>query len=132
MLRLKSRENDEKWSDTSEIWAPRLGERSRHDVDPKSALIRALTFACEQVYEQAQSTVTTQSLDRSLRRAKWLVFTRLRYHLYAQYPAKSRQWIQEEILHYPDYGVREYLSSSSGWLKLRVVSLGKNSYQRQS
>lgn len=108
MLRFKSRDGQEPWSDTSEIWAPRLTERKQHDLDPKSALIRALTYACEQVYEQAKTPVMIESLDRILRKASWLVFTRVRHHLYSQHPEQTKHWIEAAVVEYPDYERHEY------------------------
>ena len=104
MLQLKSSTDDEKWQDTSEIWAPRVDQPERYETDPKAALVRTLTFSCEQVYEQANgNTAQIERLDSSLREGKWLLFTRLRQHLYSKYPLRAKEWIRNSILEYPDY-----------------------------
>ena len=109
MLRLKSTTDEERWSDTSEIWAPRIDQPERYDIDPKATLIRTLTYSCEQAYEQAGNDLATiRELDEALREAKWLVFTRLRQHLYSRNPDKSKEWIRQEILAYPNYERWEY------------------------
>src|SRR3954453_2676741 len=109
MLQLKSERGEEHWHDTSEIWASRVDQPNRYETDPKAALVRTLTFACVQVYEQAgQDPVQLETLDHALREARWLLFTRVRHHLYSQYPAYAQKWIQDSILEYTNYDTWEY------------------------
>jgi hypothetical protein len=131
MLSLKSH-GDTSWHDTSEIWAPRLTERSRHDLDPKAALIRVLTYACEQVYSQVRNPLIIQSLDRILRREKWLVFTRVRYHLYAEHLDRTKSWVEEAIVEYPAYGESEYHFEFQQMIRLAAVHFGNNLLSQQT
>ena len=94
-------------NDASEIWSPRVDEQRHPYSDPKSDLVRTLTFACERVYENA-TTSEIQQLDVALREGKWYVFDRIRHHLYAKFPAQSEDWIRESILNYPAYAREQY------------------------
>jgi len=93
-------------NDVSELWAPRLDRQTRPYPDPKADLIHTLTFACQLVYERRDKT-DIRELDRQLRAARWYVFQRLRYHLYAAHPGLTREWIRDEILNYRRYGEEE-------------------------
>jgi hypothetical protein len=109
MLNLKSAKDDEQWRDTSEIWSPRVDQPERYETEPKAALIRTLTYSCEQVYEQAsENSATIEKLDAALREGKWLVFTRVRHHLYSQHPSRAKEWIRHAICEFPDYEIWEY------------------------
>ena len=94
-------------SDHSEIWCPRLDRSSDDDPEPGESLVRALTHACEKVYELACDSI--EDLDLGLRNQRWNVFKRLRQHLYALHPNKqTRPWIRELILSHVDIGKTEH------------------------
>jgi len=94
-------------NDVSEIWSPSV-EYLRHPYpESKSDLVRTLTFACEKVYE-LRNDAEMQQLDIALREGKWYVFDRIRYHLYAKFPERTKDWIREAILGYRGYAVEQY------------------------
>jgi hypothetical protein len=94
--------------DYSEIWCPRLDKPNRDYQDIKETLVQTLTFACEQVYDNAPESI--DALDQALRNHRWKVFTRLRQHLYASHPNdQTLSWIREQILGHADYPKGEHL-----------------------
>ena len=73
----------------------------------KETLVQTLTYACEQVYDQALESI--DALDQALRNQPWNVFKRLRHHLYALHPnEQTLPWMRELIVDYDDYANREY------------------------
>ena len=68
-------------NDHSTLWCRRVNESSRHYQDSREALVLALSFACEKVYEKAPESVA--ALDQALRNQRWDIFIRIRQHLYA-------------------------------------------------
>jgi hypothetical protein len=97
-------EDFEKGSDQdySEIWCRRLDKPDRDYQDAKETLVQTLTYACEQVYENAPESI--DALDQALRNYRWKVFKRLRQHLYASHPNdQTLPWIREQILGHEDY-----------------------------
>ena len=81
--------------------------KTRPYSDSKGDLIRALTFASEQVYNQGGQDEIAH-LDRELRAARWYLFDRIRFHLYAKNPQRAEDWIREAILRYERYGEDTY------------------------
>ena len=125
MLNLKSERDDERWHDTSEIWSPRVDEPERYETDPKAALVRTLTYSCEQVYEQAgENSAAIQELDAALREGRWLVFTRIRHHLYSRHPSRAKEWIRQAIHEYPDYENWEYHFEFQRMIRLALEHFG--------
>ena len=93
--------------DYSTIWCPRLSESARHSRESEGLLVRALTLACENVYQKAPKSI--EQLDQTLRSQRWNIFTRLRQHLYALYPdQRTKPWIREMLLVNSDYDKWEY------------------------
>ena len=93
--------------DASEIWWPRLDEQDSDYQDAKTALIHALTFASEKVYETSPGSIG--DLDKVLRKQRWKIFRRLRQHLYVLHPnEQTKPWIRELILNHGDYARWEY------------------------
>ena len=93
--------------DYSELWCRRLDKSDRDNQDEKELLLHTLTYACQQVYEQAHEAL--DALDQALRKYRWKVFTRLRQYLYALYPSdKTLPWIHELILEHEDYSRWEH------------------------
>lgn len=93
--------------DYSEIWCRRLDKPDRDYQNAKETLVQALTYACEQVYENAPESIG--ALDQALRIHRWKVFKRLRQHLYASHPNdQTLPWIREQILEYDDYSKWEH------------------------
>lgn len=105
MIRLGMHPEDfEKGSDQdySEIWCRRLDKPDRDYQDAKETLVQTLTYASEQVYENAPESI--DALDQALRNHRWKVFKRLRQHLYASHPNnQTLPWIRELILSHDDY-----------------------------
>ncbi len=94
-------------SDYSEIWCPRLDGSGDDDPEPGESLVRALTHACEKVYELACDSI--DDLDLGMRNQRWNVFKRLRQHLYALHPnQRTKPWIRELILSHVDIGKSEH------------------------
>jgi hypothetical protein len=108
LIHLKTHESDlVEHRDYSDAWCERLTESENGYGDPKTTLVHALTYACEQVYEQASEDVS--KLDELLRSQEWKLFNRLRHHLFARYPSKTtKPWIQELILNYASYDRYQY------------------------
>lgn len=108
-LETGKRANNTDWRDASEIWAPRVDQRRGPYSSPQSHLIVALTQACEKVYDQSKANETEiRELDNALRAAKWHIFDRIRYHLYAKFPSKTKEWISEAIVGYAEYSEGRY------------------------
>lgn len=109
LLRLRVHEEDRASSngqDLSEIWCPRVDEVTRSYGDEKQMLVKTLTNACEKVYEASPEMI--EPLDQALRNSRWLLFKRLRQHLYANFPTKQvLPWIREFILGYDEYDKRD-------------------------
>ena len=108
MIRLRThQENLDKEADHSEIWCNLLSESESNHERSEKVLVHTLTFACERVFEKSRNAVV--DLDRMLRKQRWKVFKRLRYHLYAKYPNEdTKLWIRESILTHKDYGLCEH------------------------
>ncbi len=109
LLRLRAHDEDRASSngqDLSEIWCPRLDEVTRSYGDEKQMLVKTLTDACEKVYEASPEMI--EPLDQALRNSQWLLFKRLRQHLYANFPTKQvLPWIREFILGHEGYNNRD-------------------------
>ena len=108
MIRLRTHQEDlDKEEDHSEIWCNLLSEPESDHERAEKVLVHTLTFACERVFEKSRNAVV--DLDKMLRKQRWKVFKRLRYHLYAKYPNEdTKSWIRESILTYKDYGLWEH------------------------
>ena len=108
MIHLRTHRQDlDQEIDSSEIWYERLDGLDTGYEAPDTTLVQTLTFACEQVYEKSPDSVV--ALDKVLRNQQWKVFTRLRQHLYAQYPnEQTKPWIRELILKHEDYNRWEH------------------------
>ncbi|MGG7056239.1 hypothetical protein [Nitrosomonas sp. ANs5] len=110
MIRLGMHPEDfEKGSnqDYSEIWCRRLDKPDRDYQDVKEILVQTLTYACEQVYDNAPESI--DALDQTLRNHRWKVFKRLRQHLYVLHPNdQTLPWIREQILRHDDYSKWEH------------------------
>jgi hypothetical protein len=124
MVRLETGKRADKidWRDASDIWAPRVDQRRGPYSSPQSDLINALTQAGEKVYEQGNETAIRE-IDAVLRAAKWQIFDRIRYHLYAKFPSNSKEWISEAIVGYPDYSEGRY-----GFEFQRMVRIGTEKF----
>ena len=93
--------------DSSEIWCQKLNIPNPGYQDIQGSLAQTLTYACEQVYQQAEGSI--DALDQALRNHRWMVFRRLRQHLYASYPnEQTLPWIREQILGHEDYSRWEH------------------------
>ena len=108
MIHLRTHQEDlDKEADHSEIWCNLLSEPESDYERAEKVLVHALTFACEKVFEKSRNAVV--DMDKILRKQRWKVFKRLRYHLYAKYPnEKTKPWIRESILTHKDYGLWEH------------------------
>lgn len=93
--------------DFSEIWCRRLDKPNRDHEEVKVLLVQAMTYACEQVYDNAPKSIV--ALDKALRTQRWKIFKRLRQHLYALHPNdQTLPWIRELILGYNHYSNGKY------------------------
>jgi len=93
--------------DGSEGWCPRLGKSIWRHASPEQALINALTYACECLYNSAPEHI--EELNERLAKQPWLLFNRIRQHLYAHNPnAQTKPWIREMVLSHPDYAEWDY------------------------
>ena len=108
MIRLRTHQEDlDKKEDHSEIWCNRLSEPESDPERAEKVLVHTLTFACERVFEKSRNAVV--GLDKMLRKQRWKIFKRLRYHLYAKYPNEdTKSWIRESILTHENYGLWEH------------------------
>jgi hypothetical protein len=94
-------------NDASEIISPRLDVATRPYQSPKDDLIRTLMSACEVVYLRGDTSEIEQ-LDRELRAAKWYIFARIRYQLYANHPERAEQWIRDAVVAYSSFSSDTY------------------------
>jgi len=108
MIRLRIHQEDlHKEEDHSEIWCNLFSEPESDPERAEKVLVHALTFACERVFEKSRNVVI--DMDKMLRKQRWKVFKRLRYHLYAKYPNEdTKSWIRESILTHEDYGLWKF------------------------
>ena len=96
------------YNDYSEVWCQRLtssGDYRHRQSD--AALVHALAYACEKVFEEAPESVgqLVQALDNQ----KWGLFDRIICHLYSRYPnEQTLPWIRKLILNYEDYPNWQY------------------------
>ena len=93
--------------DGSEFWCRQLDKEDSRYPESKEMLVQTLTFACQQVLEKSPDSIV--ALDNMLRTKPYLIFTRIRQHLYALYPnEQTKPWIREFILKYEDYTKHGY------------------------
>lgn len=93
-------------NDHSQIWCPRLKDEDEYD-STNSSLVHTLTYACEQVFLNKLDAIAL--LDIQLRSQPWLLFLRLRQHLYARFSTEqTKPWIREMLLSYGHYADHEY------------------------
>lgn len=93
--------------DLSDIWCRRLNHPDHNSLDSQELLVNALTYACEQVYQNAPESIDV--LDKALRKHRWKLFKRLRQQLYSSHPNdQTLPWIREFILEHDDYSKWEH------------------------
>ncbi len=109
MISLRRHKQDhDKQDDISKSWCPYLPGTIKNSKTPEEALVHTLTFACEKVFKEKHMKI--EILDNILRKQQWIIFKRLRHHLYSKYPSKqTKPWILELILS-PEYYNRWYHS----------------------
>ncbi len=90
--------------DYSEIWCRRLRGRSGDTRErAEETIVRILTLACENVFERVPDSIPR--LEQALRKQRWKIFRRIRYHLYGLHPGSDTEpWIREAILGHESYG----------------------------
>lgn len=99
--------DQEACNDNSEGWCPRLGKSIWRHASPEQALINVLTYACEHLYKSAPEHI--EELNERLGKQPWLLFERIRQHLYAHNPSeRTKPWIREMVLSHPDYAEWNY------------------------
>lgn len=110
-------------NDYSMSWCRRVNVSTRNYPNPKEALVHALTFACEKVYEKEPESVS--ALEKVLRNQHWEVFRRIRQHLYALHPNKqTKPWIRKLILTHNAYDQRGYYFEFQRMIRLSCEKLG--------
>jgi hypothetical protein len=93
--------------DFSEIWCRRVREPSHRFLRPAEDLVHTLTYACEKVFEVSPESVL--GLNEALRNQPWILFRRIREHLYALNPnEQTKPWIRDLIINHKDYGQWEH------------------------
>ena len=93
--------------DGSEDWCRKLNKPDRRYWDVRGILVQTLTYACEQIYRNAGESI--DALDQVLRNHRWVVFRRLRQHLYASNPnEQTLPWIREQVLGHEGYSRWEH------------------------
>ena len=126
MLRLQYPQNNQNTAsgnDYSLSWCRRVNGPIRDDRNLDEALVHALTFACEKVYEKAPESVA--ALDQALRNQPWDIFTRIRQHLYALNPnEQTKPWIREIILAHKDYDQWDHHFEFQRMIRLACEKLG--------
>jgi hypothetical protein len=109
LITLKYPDNtEESGNDHSEAWCGRLDNSESLHKDAEKELIHTLTYTCEEIYERHPDLIP--SLDDCLRKTNWLIFKRIRQHLYAKFSDKAqKEWIQQ-LIREPerDYGERSH------------------------
>ncbi len=109
--------------DYSTSWCKRVNESNRHYQDSRGALVLALTFACEKVYEKAPESMSV--LDQALRNPRWDIFTRIRQHLYALHlTEQTKPWIRELILTHKDYAKWQHHFEFQRMIRLACEKFG--------
>lgn len=93
--------------DYSEVWCRRLEKSEERYESSKQTLVHILTYACEVLYQKAPEHIP--KLNEKLLNQPWLLFKRLRQHLYARnLNEKTKSWVRELILNHPDYAEWNY------------------------
>ena len=108
MIHLRTHQEDrDKETDLSDVWCPRLYGQDNDHENPMKTLVHAMTYTCEKVFEKYPNAII--DLDEVLRNQHWIIFKRLRHHLFAQYPnEQTKPWIRKLILGHQDYGLWEH------------------------
>ena len=103
---------------------PFVAERGRGGAEDE-ALVHALTFACEKVYEKAPESVA--ALDQALRTPRWDIFMRIRQHLYSLHPnEQTKPWIRELILVHEYFDKWEHQFEFKLMIRLACEKLGSD------
>ena len=118
-------------NDASDIWAPRVDEQRHPYAESKGDLVRTLTFVCEEVY-QTNDAGDVDELDAALRAGKWYVLDRIRYHLYAKFPERAKDWIRESILNYRGYGDDAYGFEFQQMIRIAAERFGASIVNREA
>src|SRR5438876_9850120 len=88
-------------------------------------MVRKLTLEYEQVYETHDQEQVKQ-LDTALREGKWYVFDRIRYHLYAKFPARTKDWIRESILLHEGYAAEQFGFEFQRMIRIAIEQFGSS------
>jgi hypothetical protein len=129
LMQLKVRPEGEEQEpyDSSRGWCADVAEPTSSHVDADESLVHTLTFACNLVYGQSdEPTNQIRTLDSMLRSQRWLVFNRIRLHLYAQHPKAAREWCSQFAREYKDYGQGTYPSDVAALLRRSSEQLGED------
>ncbi len=97
--------------DLSAIWCSRISGIKGERADPDEALVHTFTYSCETVFSRAaEDWDGVERLDTALRKERWELLDRIRFHCYSKFPKESAKWIAIEVLEYPDYrnGIHGY------------------------
>ncbi len=107
MNRLSRHTSADNKNDYSDIWCPRVDMRGSKYPSYKNFLVNALNNACQEVFTNYPESI--HNLDQALRNHHWMIFKRLRQHLYAlNLNDQTLNLIREEIFTYPYYSKWEY------------------------
>ena len=91
--------------------------------DYDESLVHTLTFACIKVYEKAPKSVS--KLDQMLQNQSWLIFDRIRQHLYAMFlNNQTMPWIRELILNDKNYSSESYPYEFQRMIRLASEKFG--------
>ena len=111
--------------DHSAVWSTRVGGFEGEQREPNTALAHALTAACEEVCRRGDAGQVA-ALDVALREARWRIFTRIRHHLYAQFPALFRDQIRQDIISFSDYAEDDYGREMAKMIQCATRHYGEN------
>ena len=109
--------------DGSEAWCRKLNKPDRGYQNVRGILVQTLAYACEQVYRKEGESI--DALDQVLRNHRWVVFRRLRQHLYASFPNdRTLPWIREQILGHKDYSRWEHHYEFQFMIRMAIEHFG--------
>lgn len=100
MLQMSYFENDpihKTGKDTSESWCKRLERQTYDHLDHEEILAHACFFACDYVFQKSDDA-DVESINKFLKSYPWLLFKRMRQHLYSKYISRTpSEWVLEMI-----------------------------------
>lgn len=122
---------EESGDDHSEAWCARVDKSESLHKDAEKELVHTLTYTCKKIYDRRPELIP--ALDDRLRKTNWLIFKRIRQHLYAEYlntGTVSTEWIREFVCARNDYGEYNHHYEFQRMLRIACEATGGDLFSR--